>query len=166
MSETAVHPRPSPRRAVAGLAVFAVAVVLVAATGGLAADSAAARYQALDLPSWAPPAGVFGPVWTVLYVLIAVAGWLVWRRRGVAGAPGALAAYAVQLGLNALWTPLFFGLGAVGTAFVEICALWIAVACTIVLFLRHSRLAAGLLVPYLAWVTFAAALNGSIWQLN
>jgi benzodiazapine receptor len=166
MSETALHPRPSPSRAVAGLAVFAVAVVLVAAIGGLAATSSAAQYQALDLPSWAPPAAVFGPVWTVLYAMIAIAGWLVWRRRGVVGAPGAFAVYAVQLALNALWTPLFFGMGAIGAAFVEICALWIAVATTIVLFGRHSRSAAVLLVPYLAWVTFAAALNGAIWQLN
>ena len=114
MSETALHPRPSPGRAVAGLAVFTVAVVLVATIGGLAATSSAAQYQTLDLPTWAPPAAVFGPVWTVLYAMIAIAGWLVWRRRGVVGAPGAFAVYAVQLALNALWTPLFFGMGAIG----------------------------------------------------
>ncbi len=166
MSDTALHPRPAPGRAALGLAVFALAVVVVAAVGGLAATSPAAQYQALEQPSWAPPAAVFGPVWTLLYAMIAVAGWLVWRRRGIAGARPALAVYAVQLALNALWTPLFFGLGAIGTAFAEICLLWIALVTTVVLFARHSRPAAALLVPYLLWVTFAAALNGAIWQLN
>jgi benzodiazapine receptor len=165
MSDTSLHARPTPARAALGLAVFAFVVIVVAAVGGLAA-SAAAQYQALEQPTWAPPAAVFGPVWTVLYAMIAVAGWLVWRRRGVAGARPALIVYAVQLVLNALWTPLFFGLGAIAVAFADICLLWIAVATTIALFSRHSRPAAGLLVPYLAWVTFAAALNGAIWQLN
>jgi translocator protein len=166
MSDTVLHPRPTPGRAAIGLAVFAFGVVLVAAIGGLAATSSAAQYQALDQPTWAPPAAVFGPVWTVLYAMIAIAGWLVWRRSGIAGARTALIVYAVQLVLNALWTPLFFGMGAVAAAFVEICVLWVAVVATVALFSRHSRLAAALLVPYLLWVTFAAALNGAIWQLN
>jgi tryptophan-rich sensory protein len=109
---------------------------------------------------------VFGPVWTVLYVTIAVAGWLVWRERGSAGVSAALTLWAVQLGLNAAWTGLFFGLRRPGLAFIEILALAVAVAVTIVLFERVSQPAALVLVPYLAWVCFAAALNGAIWKLN
>jgi len=160
-----VPPR-TPAGAVLGLVAFGLAVVAVAVVGGLAAASAGTDYVALARPSWAPPASVFGPVWSVLYAMIALAGWLVWRRWGWAGARAALTAYAVQLGLNALWTPLFFGAGAIGAAFAEICVLWVAVVVTVVLFARRHRLAAVLLVPYLGWVTFAAALNLTIWQLN
>jgi benzodiazapine receptor len=152
--------------AVLGLVAFGLAVVAVAVVGGLSAASAGTDYAALARPSWAPPASVFGPVWTVLYAMIAVAGWLVWGRWGWAGARAALTAYAVQLGLNVLWTPLFFGAGAIGAAFAEICLLWVAVVVTVLLFARRHRLAAVLLVPYLGWMTFAAALNLAIWQLN
>ena len=106
---------------------------------------------------------MFGPVWTVLYIAIAVAGWLVWRRVGWGPA---LAVYAVQLALNAAWTPLFFGAGAYGLALVEILVMWLAIGATVVLFWRVSRPAALLLVPYWAWVTFATALNFAIWRLN
>jgi tryptophan-rich sensory protein len=102
----------------------------------------------------------------VLYTMIAVSGWLVWRRAGWSGARPALTVYAVQLVLNALWTPLFFGAGLFGLAFAEILLLAAAIVATIVLFARHSRAAAALLVPYLAWVGFAAALNFAIWTLN
>jgi translocator protein len=161
MSDTAV--RPPVSRDVVALLVFGVVVAVAAATGGLAAASAAEQYQQLVQPSWAPPPAVFGPVWTVLYAGIAVSGWLVWRR---AGSGPALTAWAVQLLLNAAWTPLFFGAGLFGVAFAEICLLWVAIVATIALFARHSRPAAALLLPYLAWVSFAAALNLAIWQLN
>jgi tryptophan-rich sensory protein len=102
-------------------------------------------------------------VWTVLYAMIAVAGWLVWQRVGF-GVP--LYVYGAQLVLNAIWTPLFFGAGRYGLAFGDICLLWILIAATVVLFRRVHRPAAWLLVPYWAWVTYAAALNFAIWQLN
>ena len=146
------------------LACFGLAVAVVAIVGGLASASASAQYRGLVQPSWAPPSWLFGPVWTVLYVMIAVSGWLVWRRAGwVRSAHGV---YAVQLVLNMLWSPLFFGAGLLGLAFVDILLLAASVVATIVLFARVSRLAAVLLVPYLAWVGFASVLNFAIWQLN
>jgi translocator protein len=162
MSEVAIRPRP----ALVGLVAFGLVALAVAAVGGLAASSAATDYAALNRPPWAPSPAVFGPVWAVLYTAIAVSGWLVWRRSGFAGARAALTVYGVQLVLNALWTPLFFGADLFGIAFAEITALGLAIVATIVLFARHSRPAAALLVPYLAWVGFAATLNFAIWQLN
>lgn len=162
MSNVAVRPRPAR----VGLVVFGLVALAVAAVGGLSASSAATDYAALNRPAWAPPPAVFGPVWAVLYTAIAVSGWLVWRRSGFAGARTALTVYGVQLVLNALWTPLFFGADLFGIAFAEIVALGSAIVATIVLFARHSRPAAALLVPYLAWVGFAATLNFAIWQLN
>lgn len=156
------HALPA-RRPLLGLLGFALALVAVSAVGGLAAGSAAQRYGELVQPGWAPPPWVFGPVWTLLYALIAVSGWLVWRRNGWTPA---LTVYAVQLVLNAAWTPLFFGAGLYGAAFVELCLLWIAIVATIAAFARLHRVAAWLLVPYLAWVSFAGALNLAIWQLN
>nr|WP_062336325.1 TspO/MBR family protein [Herbidospora sakaeratensis] len=146
-----------------GLLVFALVVALVAVTGGLAASNAGAVYVRLDLPSWAPPQWLFGPVWTVLYALIAISGWLVWKSHGL---DRSFVPYVVQLVLNALWTPLFFGAGLYGTAFVDITLLWAAIVVNIVMFLRRSRAAGWLLAPYLLWVTFAAALNLSIWLAN
>ncbi|HVL85177.1 MAG TPA: TspO/MBR family protein [Pseudonocardia sp.] len=166
MADAVLDPRPTVPNAVLGLLAFALAVTVAAAVGGLAAASAAEQYASLARPSWAPPAEVFGPVWTVLYALVAVSGWLVWRRAGVTGARTALTGYGVQLVLNALWTPLFFGAGWYGVAFAELCVLLVAVVATVVLFARHSRLAAGLLVPYLLWIGFACAVNLAVWQLN
>lgn len=142
---------------------FGAAVTVAAAIGGLGVRGTAQEYARLDQPDWAPPSWVFGPVWTFLYALIAVAGWLVWRRVGFGPA---LYAWTAQLVLNAIWTPLFFGAGRYGLAFAEIVLMWLAIGVTVVLFARVSRLAAALLLPYWAWVTFAAALNLSIWQLN
>lgn len=147
------------------LGISLAAAAIAAGVGGLASVNAAAKYGLLEQPSWAPPAWVFGPVWTVLYVLMAVAAWLVWRTRPPV-ATSALAAYGIQLVLNALWTPLFFGLGWRGAAMVEIMILWTVLAATIALFWSRSRIAAALLVPYLVWTTFAACLNFSVWQLN
>jgi benzodiazapine receptor len=122
-------------------------------------------YAGLRKPSWAPPAWLFGPVWTVLYALIGTAAWLVARdpRRG--GQP-ALKLWGAQLALNAAWTPIFFGLRAPGAALVEIVAMWVAIAVTTVAFVRRRRLAAALMLPYLAWVTFATLLNLAIWRRN
>lgn len=155
--------RTRQSRSGAALLPFLGAVVVVAGVGGLASGSAQETYGSLEQPFFAPPAWLFGPVWTVLYVTIAVAGWLVWRSRGW---DRALTLWVVQLVLNMAWTPLFFGLQEYGWALAEIAALWVAIAATAVAFRRRSRLAAALLLPYLAWVTFAAALNAGIWWLN
>jgi tryptophan-rich sensory protein len=142
---------------------FALAVAAAAAIGGLGVSGTAAEYQQLRQPAWAPPSSLFGPVWTVLYAMIALAGWLVWQRTGFGLA---LRVYTAQLLLNAAWTPLFFGAGRYGLAFADICLLWLAVGATIVLFRRAHHWAAWLLVPYWLWVTYAAALNLAIWRLN
>ena len=123
-------------------------------------------YRALQKPDWTPPSWLFGPVWTVLYAMMAVALWLVWKEYGFGGARFALAVFAVQLALNAAWTPLFFGLQLPGWALVDLCLMWVAILATIVVFAQHSRLAAVMLVPYLLWVSFAGVLNFSIWRLN
>jgi translocator protein len=119
-------------------------------------------FEALHKPSWNPPDWVFAPVWTSLYAMMAVAAWLVWRT----GARAPLAWWLVQLVLNAAWSWLFFGLRRPDLAFADIVVLWVAIAATIVAFAPASRTAALLLAPYLAWVTFATALNGTIWRLN
>jgi translocator protein len=123
-------------------------------------------YLALERPAWSPPPWLFGPVWSVLYLLIGLSAWLVWKRRGFAGARVALALFLVQHALNAAWSWLFFGLQAPGLALVEILVLWALILATILAFWRHRRLAGLLLVPYLVWVSFAAALNFEIWRLN
>ena len=146
-----------------GLIPFAVAVALAALIGGLGVAGTATEYQSLEQPSWAPPSWLFGPVWTTLYAMIAVAGWLVWRRTGWTSA---LTVYAAQLVLNAMWTPIFFGFGRYGLALVDISVLWVLIGVTVVLFRPVSRTAAWLLVPYWAWVTFATALNAAIWLAN
>ncbi|WP_020524635.1 TspO/MBR family protein [Catelliglobosispora koreensis] len=145
------------------LAAFAAAVIAVAAIGAIAVGGTAEQYNSLAQPSWAPPSWLFGPVWTVLYVMIALSGWLAWRKGASALV---LTVYAAQLVLNAIWTPLFFGANRYGLAFADIVVLWILIVVTMVLFSRLSKLAAWLLAPYLLWVTFAAALNFSVWQLN
>ena len=142
---------------------FVAAVTVAALLGVLGVNGTSAEYQTLDQPPWAPPSWLFGPVWTVLYAMIAVAGWLIWRRTGW---NRALSVYAVQLVLNAIWTPIFFGFGQYGLALIDIAVLWLLIGATILLFRPISRAAAWLLVPYWAWVTFATALNAAIWYAN
>lgn len=120
-------------------------------------------YASLSKPAWNPPGWIFGPVWTLLYVMMAVAAWLVWKRDGWRQA---LWLYVVQLGFNAAWTPMFFGAQQIGWAFAVIVALWLAILVTLLAFLRVSKAAGWLLVPYLAWVTFAAFLNFTLWRMN
>lgn len=143
-----------------------LACFLAAAIGAMGSLDAPDFYRQLALPTWAPPPSLFGPVWTVLYFLMAVAAWLVWRQSGFRGASRPLALFMVQLVLNALWSWIFFHWRQGGLAFAEIMVLGLAVLATIMAFWRHSKLAAGLLVPYLAWVTFAAYLNYTLWQSN
>ena len=123
-------------------------------------------YATLKKPSWNPPDWIFGPVWSALYTMMAVAAWLVWKRGGFAAQRRPLTLFLVQLALNAAWTPLFFGLHRPGLAFAEIVMLWLAIAATLAAFRPVSRPAAWLLVPYLAWVSFAAVLNFTLWRLN
>ena len=125
-----------------------------------------AWYRALRKPGWTPPDRLFAPVWTVLYMAIAVAGWMVWRRSGFADAAGAYLWYALQLLCNGLWSWLFFGLRRPDLALLDIGALALTLIATIVAFWSHHAGAALLLIPYLVWVGFAAVLNYSIWRLN
>jgi tryptophan-rich sensory protein len=146
---------------------LAVSIVLVAGAASFGAlFSPGDWYAGLVKPSFNPPNWIFGPVWTALYFMMAVAAWLVWRRRDAQPVTLALAVYLVQLALNALWSWLFFGLHAMGAAFIDICLLWLLILATLVLFWRVHRWAGALLAPYLAWVGFAAVLNFALWQLN
>jgi translocator protein len=122
-------------------------------------------YATLAKPSWNPPSWVFAPVWTTLYALMGVAAWLVWdRHRGAAQT--ALTLFVLQLIANAAWSWLFFGLQSPFLAFIDIVVLWLLIIATTLAFRRLRPIAAALLLPYLAWVTFAAALNYQIWRLN
>lgn len=144
-------------------------LLLSFATGGagrLASADTAEFYGQLVQPSWAPPAWLFGPVWSLLFVLMAIAAWLVWRKHGFRCARAALTLYAAQLAANALWSWLFFAWHQGVLAFAEVLLLWLLIAATITAFWRLQRAASLLLVPYLAWVTFAAALNFALWRLN
>jgi tryptophan-rich sensory protein len=133
----------------------------------MARDSVSIWYAGLQRPFFTPPDWLFGPVWTILYFLMGVSVFLVWHRGVDSRAVRfAMALYLVQLGLNALWTPLFFGLQMPFLAFVEIIVLWTAIVFTVLAFASVSKIAAWLLVPYLAWTSFAAVLNGAIWWLN
>ena len=123
-------------------------------------------YASLKKPSWNPPGWIFGPVWTALYALMAVAAWLVWLRGGFAVQRRPLKLFLGQLVLNAAWSPIFFGLHQPGAAFAEIVLLWAAIVVTLAAFRRVSGAASLLLVPYLLWVTFAAVLNFALWRLN
>ena len=146
------------------LVAFVGACFLAAATG--AVFPAGDWYERLAKPSWRPPNWLFAPVWTVIYLTIAVSGWLVWRKYGFAGAALPLAIYLLQLVLNAAWTPIFFGLRRPDLAFFEILMLWLSIVATIATFRSLNAAAAWLLLPYLAWVTFAATLNFTVWRLN
>jgi tryptophan-rich sensory protein len=123
-------------------------------------------YAQLVRPAWAPPGWLFGPVWTVLYLMMAVAAWQVWRERGRAGARTALSLWVVQLAANALWSWLFFAWRRGALAFGEVVLLWVLVALTVAAFWRIRPLAGMLLLPYLLWAGFATALTFSIWRLN
>jgi tryptophan-rich sensory protein len=125
-----------------------------------------AWYADLAKPSWNPPAWVFAPVWTTLYVLMGIAAWLVWRKVGFSGATVSLSLFVVQLVLNALWSYLFFGAHRPDLAFVEILVLWSVILVVTIGFWRISVAAGALMVPYLAWVAFASALNWQLWRLN
>lgn len=150
----------------AGLAVFIAINVAVSALGGWAtAASVGTWYQALEKPAFNPPDWIFAPVWSALYLMIAIAGWRAWRRGG-GEARLALTAYAVQLALNLSWSFVFFGARLIGPALAVIAALLAAILANVFLFWRIDRAAGALLVPYAAWVSFATVLNAALWRLN
>lgn len=123
-------------------------------------------YPGIRKPAWTPPDWLFGPVWTLLYGMMAVSGWLVWRAAGFSGARSALAMFIIQLLLNGAWSFIFFKFHRIEAALADISLLLLAIIGTILLFSRISVAAAWLLVPYLLWVGYATALNARIWMLN
>ena len=149
------------------LSLFLLVSFAASAIGGLATfESVRTWYPTLVKPSWNPPSAVFGPVWTLLYALMSVAAWRVWRRPDSLESRLALRLFFVSLVLNAFWSVLFFALHRPGWALVDNVALWAVLVFVQILFARTDRVAGWLWAPYLAWVTFAVALNAAIWRLN
>ncbi len=155
---------PETVGALASLLAFLGLTTLVALSGALFRPGA--WYESLRKPHWRPPNWVFGPVWTALYIMIAISGWQVWRAAPWPETAVALSVYGVQLILNAGWSAVFFGMREPGWALIEICALWLSIIATIAVFAPISATAAALLMPYLIWVSFAAVLNAAIWRRN
>lgn len=150
------------------LAIFVSICLAVGGFGSIYTESTRFFwYETLRQPDWRPPDWLFAPVWTFLYLSMAVAAWLVWRNaRYFAQAAGPLILFGIQLALNLAWSGIFFALRAPGAAFAEIIILWAAILATLIAFWRVKPVAGLLLIPYLLWVTYASALNYSIWQLN
>lgn len=149
-----------------GLVGWLALCFLASGVGAVASINASSFYGELAQPTWAPPSSVFGPVWTVLYAMMGIASWLVWRPAGFRANRFALTLFLVQLAVNALWSWLFFAWHQGLLALFDIALLWLLIALTILWFWRVRPLAGALLTPYLLWVSFAAALNFSVWQLN
>ena len=149
-----------------GLAGWLAVVFVAAGIGAAASIEASSFYAQLAKPAWAPPASAFGPVWSVLYLLMGVAAWLVWRERGARQQGMALTLFIAQLCANALWSWLFFAWRNGALAFADVVVLLALIAATIAAFWRISRLACALMLPYLAWVCLASALTWSVWQGN
>ena len=156
------------KKSAGGLAIFLSMCLGAEVVGGLLTTPAirSGWYGLLEKPVFQPPAWVFGPVWTMLYVLMAVSAWLVWEKADEKPIKIPLVLFYVQLLLNVMWSGLFFGMGRPDLALAEILVLWTLIAVVTVLFFRVRRTAGLLLVPYLAWVSFAVVLNGFIWWLN
>jgi tryptophan-rich sensory protein len=147
--------------------LFLLLAFIAAAIGGFAtATSVNTWYALLQKPAWNPPNWVFGPVWTLLYLSMAIAAWRAWRIGSAAEARVTFRLYAAQLALNALWSVLFFGLHRIGWALVEVIVLWLVLIRMFIRFRGTDSLAAWLWAPYLIWVSFAAVLNSAIWELN
>lgn len=150
------------------LALFLLVCLFAGGVGSIATSRSVAEwYPVLVKPWWNPPSWLFGPVWTLLYILMGLAAWRVWRSAGgFRGATAAMVLFFIQLALNSVWSWIFFWLRMPGVALFELVLLWFAIAATIKSFLPIDVLAAWLMSPYLAWVTFAGALNSAIWLLN
>jgi translocator protein len=157
----------NPTKQALVLALFIVACFAAAGIGAFyTTPSIPDWYAGLRKPTWTPPGWVFGPVWALLYLSMAVAAWLVWRHAGFSGAVVPLTIFAVQLALNLAWSIVFFGKHDVALAVVDIALLWFAIVATVFAFRHVSSFSAWLLVPYILWVTFASALNVAIWRMN
>jgi benzodiazapine receptor len=154
------------RKDIPGLLAWLALCFMTAAIGAAASVQAGPFYMQLVRPEWAPPPGVFGPVWSVLYAMMGVAAWLVWRVGRFRAARVALILFLIQLAVNALWSWLFFGWHRGALAFADILLLWLLIAGTVITFWRLRPLAGALLLPYWLWVSFATALNYAVWQLN
>jgi translocator protein len=153
-------------RQTAGIVVSLLIVFGIATLGGAITNlSVATWYPSLDKPSWTPSGATIGLIWTILYTLMGISAWIVWRRDSGTEKP-ALAIYAAQLLLNIGWSGLFFGLRSPGLALIEIGVLWVAILATLVAFWKVSKLAGVLMIPYLSWVTVAVVLNALIWKMN
>jgi tryptophan-rich sensory protein len=152
-------------RSLVALALWIVGSLAAGAMGAVATQPGA-WYAALDKPAWTPPNWLFGPVWTTLYVLMGVAAWMVWEQRAKLNVTPALALFVAQLAVNALWSWFFFGFHRIGLALVDIVVLWVLILAVVMLFWRARPLAGGLLLPYIVWVSYATALNASIWLRN
>jgi tryptophan-rich sensory protein len=145
---------------------FLLVVAVIAGAGSLFTSmGVSVWYRQLTRPSWTPPDWLFGPVWTVLYISMAVAAWLIWKRR-LPRSRWAIGVWFAQLLLNGAWSPVFFGLHSIGGGLITIALLWLAILATVGVFWPVSRAAAILMLPYLAWVTFASCLNLALWKLN
>lgn len=153
-------------RSALGLVGWLAVSFAASAIGAAGSIQAGSFYERLQQPAWAPPASVFGPVWTVLYALMAIAAWLVWRSGGFRANRVALGLFLGQLAVNALWSWLLFAWRLGAAAFADIVLLWVLIVATLIAFWRVRRLAGVLLLPYLLWVSFAAVLNFAVWQLN
>ncbi len=149
-----------------GLVAWLTASFAAAALGAFASAGAATFYRQLERPNWAPPSWLFAPVWTLLYLLMAVSAWLVWREHGFGGARLGLTLFLLQLGVNALWSWLFFVWRRGALAFADTLVLGALLIATLAAFWHVSALAGALLLPYLAWVGFASALSYVVWQRN
>ena len=151
---------------IAGLIGWLAITFIASAIGAVATLQAGPFYIQLVRPDWAPPAWIFGPVWTALYVIMGIAAWLVWRTDGFRPAKVALTLFFIQLALNASWSWLFFGWHRGALAFLDTLLLWLLIVAMLVAFWRIRPVAGVLLIPYLLWVSFASVLNYFIWQLN
>ncbi|RYF39638.1 MAG: tryptophan-rich sensory protein, partial [Comamonadaceae bacterium] len=154
----------SPLAQTVGLAGWLGVAFAVAAIGAVASVDAGTFYAQLVRPAWAPPASIFGPVWSALYLLMGIAAWLVWREQGAKHLGAALTLFMTQLAVNALWSWLFFAWHQGALAFVDVLLLLGLIAATITVFWRIRRLAGVLMLPYFAWVGFASALTWAVWQ--
>lgn len=159
-------PVVSAGRQILGLVFWLALSFVTGYIGGVASFSAPTFYGQLTQPDWAPPAWLFGPVWTTLFIMMGVAAWLVWRRGGFGAQRGPLLLFLAQLVVNGLWSWLFFAWQLGGAALANIAILWLLIAATIATFWRASPLAGSLMLPYIVWVGFAGALNYALWQLN
>jgi benzodiazapine receptor len=149
-----------------GLTGWLIITFIAAAIGTAASAESGLFYQQISRPEWAPPAWLFAPVWTTLYILMGVSAWIVWRVDGFRSARIALSLFIIQLVLNAVWTWIFFVWRQGALAFAEILVLWAFILFTTIAFWRVRILAGILLLPYLAWVSFASVLTFTVWRLN